>query len=316
MAKNELTLWSFILAVMMLLPVVVSCGGDSDGDTNPIPEKKAPTVNGKRLIRINRYEDRTNQNVIVYAFEYNPSGQVSKITARSAKAVMNYIYEQDKISRDYYRVDYNGATSLYSNYNYYLNYGIITNEEFSQRYVAFYEYNMGNLRKVKVNCKEFGNSSLGGSYGEVNSYVNHEYVYQYEWQNGNISRIRRERSTETIRTTENGNEIVSGPTTTYSKGTTDVQIKYTDYSCCIPFLELEKELLGVDPYLLWQGFAGHNCKNLPSEINLESNDNHLLFNSFNAKYTYEFTHGLLTKITEAQSIMGQRDDIILILEWE
>lgn len=314
----------FAVAIVSLL---AACGDDGEVSNNDAPVNTisgmAPIVNGKRLTKI------VGENRIK-SFEYNSTGQLAKIIYMEATrdSQTGNILNTYLLRTENYSYSYNKITRIdeekdgHSHYSYlFLSNGVLDRSSGLDDYyldpTSFYEYDVaGNLKKFKSHRVVTSFSlDLGDGRPITSTKDDSEFIYQYIWQNGNISSITRDRSSTYTNTTKQNDVIVSGPTTTYSQGKVDVQIKYSSLSCYIPLSLFLDDIIGVNSYLLWQGFAGNRCMNLPSEINYTCDDSYMFMpDNINYNFNYEMTDGLVTKIiiTNNQSHYTS----VLNLEWQ
>lgn len=258
-----------ILAIIGLL--LTSCSENND-DAKPIVESKgsAPTVNGKRLVKIKYGETTTN-------LVYNSSGQLFKVKQSNRSSEDSYWYEDR-------RIIWNPNDIIY-----YLRNGRVV----ECNYTVF----LSDLDDTTIDVKETyeydGNGNLIKITKPDLTYVGEDFfeTYTFSWQKDNIDKA--------IRSTKERVEE-------------EHKITYTSYTNNIPFFFVY--YIHSNVYLIWQGFFGKRCKNLPAS------DTCTWFNGLELKtitytYTYSFEDGLVTKLTQERSSEGVPSTEIYELEW-
>ena len=210
---------------------------------------------------------------------YNSNGQLYKVKQSNRSSEDSYWYEDRRIIWSPNDIIYKLSNGRVVECNYTV---LLSDGKNAQTVDGkdTYEYDSnGNL--IKITIPDF--TYDGEDFFET---------YAFSWQNGNIDKAICSREEQVHE---------------------EHKITYTSYTNNIPFFFVY--YIPSNVYLIWQGFFGKRCKNLPASDTYT-------FTWFNGElktitytYTYSFEDGLVTKITQERSSEGVPSTEIYELEW-
>lgn len=263
---KTMKIWSIQLLTVILLPLIVSCGGDSNSDSEPDPDPlvNKPTLQDqKRIVKITEEEGSTIYETV---FSYDSQGRVVKAVETESSATSTNSYSERTyqygeltiISKEVVEGSYsNGQTFKRSKtHSYSLENGIIVKD------VEIYNYSYSY------------NGITGGNNSTTTSF------YSYD-SNGYLVSISESGETIPIVWTDGNLTSLEGREFTY----TDIPwnkgmffyFKGTNMDSC-----------------LWpSGYWGNTPKYMPSQDIYK-----------NWTYIYETSNGLITKVSITNSNTG------------
>jgi len=266
-----------VLVLSMVGICLIACSSD-ETETESINYKiSAPTVNGKRLVKIKYGDEFTS-------IEYNSQGQVSKVKFHFKNGTSredSYWYEDRRVIRSPYE------------FIYYLSDGYAVECKYTAQ--------ISDQSTITVECQDTYSYDSKGYLVEA-MMAPYDFseegpfneIYTYTWRDGNISHV--------IVTESSENKILE-----------EYDIKYTSIENSIPLFFTY--YYSNNEYLEWQGCFGKRSKNLPQSVTfinrtwVPSWDS----NSHTYNYNYTFENGLITKISVESPTIKHMD--IYELEW-
>ena len=263
---------------------MIACSSDETGIEPIKPSKSkiaAPTVNGKRLVKIKHGETYTS-------IEYNTQGQVSKVKRHSKDGTTRedtYWYEDRRVIWSPYERIYNIGNGLSIE----CNYTVLTSLEENAMTVECrdtYAYDSGGHLIKVTRPYDF---SEGEPINEI---------YTNLWSDdGNISSVIETESSEV------------GALFEY-------EIKYSSIENNIPLFFTYYNTDNI--YLEWQGCFGKRCKNLPQSVIITNRTMEPSWEGYSITYNYDYTsgNGLITKISVVSTTnKGTSSKDVYELEW-
>lgn len=241
----------------------------------------APTVNGKRLVKIKHGETYTS-------IEYNSQGQVSKVKHHSKDGTTRedtYWYEDRRVIWSPLECIYNLGNGLAVECNYTAL--ILGENAMTVECRNTYAYDSGG-HLIKVTRPDL-------SYDEP---INEIYTNNAWSNDGNIRSVIETESSEVGALFE------------------EYEIKYSSIENNIPlfFTYYNKDNI----YLEWQGCFGKRCKNLPQSViwTDRTMEPSWVVHSITYNYDYRFENGLITKISVVSTTdKGTSSKEVYELEW-
>lgn len=251
-----------ILIISMMGICLDACNSDDTESESTDNKISAPTVNGKRLVKIKYGETFTS-------LEYNSQGQVSKVKYHSKDGTTreeSYWYEDRRVIWSPYELIYN----LSDGHAVECNFTALTSDDENAMTVECrdtYAYDSGGHLIKVTRPYDF---SEGEPINEI---------YTNLWSDdGNISSVIEKESSEV------------GALFEY-------EIKYSSIENNIPlfFTYYNKDNI----YLEWQGCFGKRCKNLPQSVICTNRTMEPSWEGYSITYNYDYTseNGLITKIS-------------------
>lgn len=273
-----------ILILSMMGICMIACSSDDTESETAYNKISAPTVNGKRLVKIKHGEEFTS-------LEYNPQGQVAKVKYHSKDGTTreeSYWYEDRRVIWSPYELIYN----LSNGHAVELNFTALTSLDEDAMTVEGHESYLydTNGRLVKAIKAPYDFSEDG----PINP------IYTYTWRDGNISSVLVSVSSGDMEPNEEYN------------------IRYTSVENNIPLFFVYYYSNNV--YLEWQGCFGRRCKNLPQSvtyINLTMDPSwEWGVRSVTDTFNYTLEDGMVTKIAvESIDDKGNSGQDVYELEW-
>ena len=261
---------------------MIACSSDETGIEPIEPSKSkiaAPTVNGKRLVKIKHGETYTS-------IEYNTQGQVSKVKHHSKDGTTRedtYWYEDRRVIWSPLERIYNLGNGLAVECNYT---ALISDEnDMAVECRDTYDYDSGG-QLIKVTRPDLSEDE------PINE------IYTNLWSDdGNISSVIETESSEV------------GALFEY-------EIKYSSIENNIPlfFTYYNKDNI----YLEWQGCFGKRCKNLPQSVICTNRTMEPSWEGYSITYNYDYRseNGLITKISVVSTTdKGTSSKEVYELEW-
>ncbi len=239
----------------------------------------APTVNGKRLVKIKHGETYTS-------IEYNTQGQVSKVKHHSKDGTTreeSYWYEDRRVIFSPYELIYNLSDGHAVECNYTAL--ILDENAMTVECRATYAYDSGG-HLIKVTRPDLTEEP-----------INEIYTNNAWSDDGNIRSVIETESSKV------------GALFEY-------EIKYSSIENNIPlfFTYYNKDNI----YLEWQGCFGKRCKNLPQSVIFTNRTMEPSWEGHSITYNYDYTseNGLITKISVVSTTdKGTSSKEVYELEW-
>ena len=273
-----------ILILSLVSIFLMACSSDDTEPESTGNKFSAPTINGKRLVKIKQGDTFTS-------LEYNSQGQVSKVKHHSKDGTIrenSYWYEDRSVIWSPYKHIYN----ISNGYAVECNFTALTSDD---------------ENAMTVECQE---SYLYDAQGCLLKAIKPPYdfaeedpineIYNYTWKDGNIISVTEKTSRENIILSEN----------------TEFIINYTTIENTIPLFFTY--YYSNNLYLEWQGYFGKRCKNLPLSVTFINHTMEPSWDGYSTTYHYSYTveDGLITKIAvESTTNKGISSKDTYELEW-
>lgn len=239
----------------------------------------APTVNGKRLVKIKHGETYTS-------LEYNSQGQVSKVKHYSKDGITRedtYWYEDRRVILSPIELVYNLSNGCAIDCN----------------YTVF----ISDLEDIAVECRDtytYDSSEHLTKVTRPYDVTEEKHIYEtctYTYRDGNIVSV--------IETESSENKVLL-----------EYDIKYTSIENNIPLFFTYYNTANI--YLEWQGCFGKRCKNLPQCLIYTNRTMESSWEGYSTTYNYDYTYenGLITKISVVSTTdKGTSSKEVYELEW-
>lgn len=259
---------------------MIACSSDRTESESTNNKISAPTVNGKRLVKINHGDASMS-------LEYNSQGQVAKVKYHSKDGTTreeSYCYEDRRVIWSPYERVYNLSNGHAAECNYMVQTSLEENTMTVECQETYSYDTQGCLVKAEAPY-DFAED------GPLKS------IFTYTWKGGNISSV--------VETESGKNEILS-----------EYAIKYTSIENNLPLFFVYYYNNNV--YLEWQGYFGMRCKNLPQSVSYTNHGAEPSWDGYSITNTYNYNldDGLVTKIVvESTTNKGTSSQDMYELEW-